>query len=128
MTVLPGKGVPIGTFYFAMPESAANAPCAAKFIEWMLSDDYQAKQVAETGNPPGTISQMKNAALTKLIPDFDQFVAAAEKLTPVEVTWGPEFFEGVSQAGADVYAGAKTPEQAANWLQDVKFKGRKPIE
>ncbi len=128
MTVLPGKGVPIGTFYFAMPESAANAPCAAKFIEWMLSDDYQAKQVAETGNPPGTISQMKNPAVTKLIPDFDQFVAAAQKLTPVEVTWGPEFFEGVSQAGADVYAGTKTPQEAANWLQNVKFKGRKPIE
>lgn len=128
MTVLPGKGVPIGTFYFAMPESAANAPCAVKFIEWMLSDDYQARQVAETGNPPGTISQMKNPAVTKTIPDFDQFVAAADKLTPVEVTWGPEFFEGVSQAGAEVYAGTKTPQEAAEWLENVKFKGRKPVE
>jgi hypothetical protein len=26
----------------------------------------------------------------------------------VEVTWGPEFFEGVSIAGADVYASKKT--------------------
>ena len=83
---------------------------------------------AETGNPPATISQMSNPAVTSLIPEFEQFVAAAEKLTPVEVTWGPEFFEGVSIAGADVYAGKKTPQEAADWLQNTKFKDRKPIE
>ena len=68
MTVLPGKGVPIGTFYFAMPESAANASCAVKFIDWMLSDEFQAKQVAETGNPPATLTQMKNPNVTKPSP------------------------------------------------------------
>ena len=97
--------------------------CAVKFMTWMLSDDYQAKQVAETGNPPATITQMANPEVTKLIPEFEQFVAAAEKLTPVEVTWGPEFFEGVSIAGADVYAGKKTPQEAADWLQNTKFNG-----
>ena len=99
-----------------------------KFITWMLSDDYQAKQVGETGNPPATITQMKNPEVTKAIPDFAAFVAAADKLSPVEVTWGPEFFEGVAAAGADVYAGKKTPQEAADWLQNTKFKGRKPIE
>ena len=128
MAVLPGKGIPIGTFFFAVPESAPNVACAVKFITWMLSDDYQAKQVGETGNPPATLSQMKNPAVTSLIPDFEQFVAAADKLTPVEVTWGPEFFEGVSAAGADIYAGKRTPQEAAEWLQNTKFKDRKPIE
>jgi multiple sugar transport system substrate-binding protein len=128
MTALPGKGIPIGTFYFAMPDSATNVDCAVKFIEWMLSDEFQAKQVAETGNPPATLTQMKNPDVTKLIPSFDAFVAAADKLTPVEVTWGPEFYEGVAQAGADVYAGKKSPAEAADWLQNNKFKGRKPIE
>jgi ABC-type glycerol-3-phosphate transport system substrate-binding protein len=128
MTVLPGKGIPIGTFYFAMPDSATNVDCAAKFIEWMLSDEFQAKQVAETGNPPATLTQMKNPEVTKLIPSFDAFVAAADKLTPVEVTWGPEFYEGVAQAGADVYAGKKSPAEAAGWLENNKFKGRKPLE
>ena len=128
MTVLPGKGIPIGTFFFAIPETAPNVACAVKFITWMLSDDYQAKQVGETGNPPATISQMNNPAVTSQIPEFEQFVAAAEKLTPVEVTWGPEFFEGVSNAGADVYAGKKTPQEAADWLQNTKFKDRKPLE
>ena len=71
---------------------------------------------------------MNNPAVTSLIPEFEQFVAAAEKLTPVEVTWGPEFFEGVSMAGADVYAGKKTPQEAADWLQNTKFKDRKPLE
>ena len=93
-----------------------------------LRVEYQAKQVGETGNPPATISQMSNPAVTSLIPEFEQFVAAAEKLTPVEVTWGPEFFEGVSIAGADVYAGKKTPQEAADWLQNTKFKDRKPLE
>ena len=32
------------------------------------------------------------------------------------------------QAGADVYAGNKTPQEAADWLQNTKFKDRKPIE
>jgi multiple sugar transport system substrate-binding protein len=128
MAVLPGKGVPIGTFFFAMPESARNVECAVKFINWMLSDDYQAKQVAATGNPPATITQMKNPEVTKLIPSFEAFVAAADKLTPVEVTWGPEFYEGVAQAGADVYGGKKTPAEAADWLQNTKFKERKPVE
>jgi len=128
MTVLPGKGIPIGTFFFAVPETAPNVACAVKFITWMLSDDYQAKQVGETGNPPATISQMNNPAVTSQIPEFQQFVSAAEKLTPVEVTWGPEFFEGVSNAGADVYAGKKTPQEAADWLQNTKFKDRKPLE
>jgi multiple sugar transport system substrate-binding protein len=126
--VLPGAGNPVGTFYFAVPESAPNPACAAKFLTWMLSDDYQAKQVADTFNPPATISQMSNPAVTKLIPNFEEFVAAAAKLTPVEVTWGPEFYEGVSAAGADVYAGKKTPQEAADWLQNTKFKGRKPVE
>ncbi len=128
MAVLPGKGIPIGTFFFAMPESAPNAACAAEFITWMLSDDYQVNQVIETGNPPATISQMQNPEVMNHIPNFDVFVAAAKKLTPVEVTWGPEFFEGVAMAGADVYAGTKTPQEAADWLQNVKFKDRKPIE
>jgi spermidine/putrescine-binding protein len=126
--VLPGAGNPIGTFYFAIPESAPNTACAAKFLTWMLSDEYQAKQVADTFNPPATVSQMANPAVTKLIPNFEEFSAAAAKLTPVEVTWGPEFYEGVSAAGADVYAGKKTPQEAADWLQNTKFKDRKPVE
>jgi multiple sugar transport system substrate-binding protein len=128
MTVLPGKGVLIGTFAFAVPKSSRNQQSAVKFLEWMLSDEFQAKQAGETGNPPATITQMNNPKVKSVIPSFDQFVAAAEKLTPVEVTWGPEFFEGVSQAGAEVYAGTKTAQQAADWLQNEKFKGRKPIE
>ena len=128
MARLPGKGMPIGTFYFAVPTTAPNVACAVKFLTWMLSDDYQTKQVGETGNPPATISEMKNPAVTGKIPSFDAFAAAAERLTPVQVTWGPEFFDGVAAAGADVYAGTKTPQEAADWLQNVKFKDRKPIE
>jgi hypothetical protein len=29
---------------------------------------------------------------------------------------------------SDVVSGKKTPEEAADWLQNVKFKGRKPLE
>ena len=109
MTVLPGKGIPIGTFFFAVPETAPNVACAVKFITWMLSDDYQAKQVGETGNPPATISQMNNPTVTSQIPEFQQFVSAAEKLT----RWrspGPEFFEGGS-CRRRCLAGKKTPKR-----------------
>jgi len=128
MAPLPGKGQPIGTFYFGIPTSAPNVACAVKFLTWMLSDDYQSKQVGETGNPPATLSLMKDAAVTGKIPSFEAFAAAADRLKPVAVTWGPEFFDGVAAAGAEVYAGNKTPQEAADWLQNVKFKDRKPIE
>jgi hypothetical protein len=59
---------------------------------------------------------MKNPEVTKQIPELYQFVAAAEKLTPVEVTWGPEFFEGVSAAGAKllIHVAGTTPRRADN--------------
>ena len=128
MTVLPGKGIPIGTFFFAVPETAPNVGLRSEIHRMDAVRRLSGQAGGETGNPPATISQMGNPAVTSLIPEFQQFVAAAEKLTPVEVTWGPEFFEGVSKVGAEVYAGKKTPQEAADWLQNTKFKDRKPIE
>ena len=128
MTVLPGKGVPIGTFYFAVPETAQHVDCAVKFIEWMLSDEYQAKQVAETGNPPATISQMKSRGGHEPDPELFGIHCRGREAHSRRSDVGSGVLRGVAMAGADVYAGTKSPQEAADWLQNVKFKDRKPLE
>jgi multiple sugar transport system substrate-binding protein len=128
MAPTPGTGITAGGFWWAVPEKAPNPECAKKFITWMLSDDYQTKQMLATGNPPATTSVLNNREATSKIPDFDAYSITAEKIKIENVGWGRELGEGVSAAAADVEAGKKTPEEAAKWLQDVKFKGRKPIE
>jgi ABC-type glycerol-3-phosphate transport system substrate-binding protein len=128
MAPLPSAGIPIGGFIFAVPTSARNPDCAKAFLAWMLGDDFQGKQMADTRNPASTVSGMKLNSITSKIPDFDSFVKVSDKFVPVKVTWGSEMYDGLAHAGSDVYSGAKTPEQAADWLSNDKFKGRKPIE
>lgn len=128
MAAPPGKGVHSGGFWLAIPEAAPHPACAAKFLSWVLSDDFQLKQMATTGNPAATTSANNNKEVTSKIPDFDAYLATESKLMIEDVTWSRELSEGVSAALADVYAGKKTPQQAADWLQNEKFKDRKPME
>ena len=96
MTVLPGKGIPIGTFFFAVPETAPNVACAVKFIDLDAFGRLPGEAGRRDRQSAGDHLADEQSAVTE--PDSRasrQFVAAAEKLTPVEVTWGPEFFEGV---------------------------------
>jgi hypothetical protein len=81
-----------------------------------------------TGNPPATSSVMNNQEITGKIPSFDAYLATADRTKIINVSWARELGEGISSAMSDVVSGKKTPEEAANWLQNVKFKGRKPLE
>jgi multiple sugar transport system substrate-binding protein len=128
MAPLPSKSVPIGTFLFAVPRGAAHLDCAKKFLTWMLSDAYQIKQAPAIAAMPSTTSAFGNADVKAGVNGYDALAANVTKLKPLQVTWGPELFDGIAQAGADLYSGAKTPQQAADWLENTKFKDRKPVE
>jgi multiple sugar transport system substrate-binding protein len=128
MASTPGPGIMAGGFWWAVPQKAPHPECARKFISWLLSDDFQIKQMLATGNPPATTSVANNQEATSKIPDFGAYLVTGEKIKLENVSWARELGEGVSSAVADVQSGKKTPEQAADWLQNVKFKGRKPIE
>ncbi len=128
MASTPGPGIWAGGFWWAVPEKAPHPECAKKFISWMLSDDFQTKQMLATGNPAATTSVQNNKDATAKIPSFDAYLTTAKKIKLGNVTWARELGEGVSSAVADVQSGKKTPQEAADWLQNVKFKGRKPIE
>lgn len=128
MATMPGSGVLAAGFWWAVPEKAPHPDCARKLITWMLGDDFQTKQMIATGNPPATISVMDNKEATGRIPSFDAYLATADKTRSLDVVWARELGEGISTAMSDVVSGKKTPEEAADWLQNVKFKGRKPLE
>ena len=128
MAALPGPGVLAAGFWWAVPEKAPHPECAKKLISWMLGDDFQTKQMLGTGNPPATSSVMNNQEATGKIPSFDAYLATADRTRIINVAWARELGEGISSAMSDVVSGKKTPEEAADWLQNVKFKGRKPLE
>jgi hypothetical protein len=46
MTVLPGKGIPIGFILLRRSQTAPNVACAVKFITWMLSDELRRSRSA----------------------------------------------------------------------------------
>ncbi len=54
--------------------------------------------------------------------------SVAGRLTYNHTTWAGELSSGVSEAIAKVNSGKMTAEQAAAWLQNDKFAGRKAIE
>lgn len=126
---MPGPGgVLAAGFWWAVPEKAPHPDCARKLISWMLGDDFQTKQMIATGNPPATSSVMHDKDATSKIPSFDAYLATADRTRIINVAWARELGEGISSAMSDVVSGKKTPEEAASWLQNVKFKGRKPLE
>jgi len=128
MATMPGSGVYAGGFWWAVSDKAPHPECAQKLISWMLGDDFQTKQMLATGNPPATISVMNNSEATSKIPSFDAYLASADRTRIVDVAWARELGDGISTAMSDVASGKKTPQEAADWLQNVKFKGRKPLE
>jgi ABC-type glycerol-3-phosphate transport system substrate-binding protein len=128
MAAMPGPGLLAGGFWWAVPEKAPHPECARKLITWMLDDDFQTKQMSATGNPPATSSVMNNKEATSRILSFDAYLASADRVRIIGVGWAPELGQGISSAMADVVSGKKTPAEAADWLQNVKFKGRKPLE
>jgi ABC-type glycerol-3-phosphate transport system substrate-binding protein len=129
MAAMPGPGGVIAAgFWWAVPEKAPHPECARKLLSWMLGDDFQTKQMLATGNPPATTSVMNDKEATGKIPSFDTYVASADRTKIINVSWAREMGEGISTAMSDVVSGKKTPQEAADWLQNVKFKGRKPLE
>jgi multiple sugar transport system substrate-binding protein len=129
MAPMPGPGSALAAgFWWAVPEKAPHLDCARKLLSWMLSDGYQTRQMLAMGNPPSTSSVMNDKDATSKIASFDAYVTTAGRLKIVNVSWAHEMGDGIASAMADVISDKKTPEEAAKWLQTVKFQGRKPLE
>jgi multiple sugar transport system substrate-binding protein len=120
-------GAHLGAFIAVIPKAAPNPDAGAKFIKWMMSYDYQKKQTIETGNLPMRVDVLKDPEVRKAIPNIEEFEKTMPYLTFQYTTIPGEISSGVAEAIWKVLKGEMTPDEACDWLQNVKFKDRKAI-
>jgi len=128
MAPLAGSGAHLGAFVATIPDAAPNAANGAKFIQWMMSATYQKQQAIETGDLPIRKDVLQDPDVRKALVGIDQFEKVLPNLQYNQTTWVGELSAGVSEAIAKALSGQLSPDAAADWLQNEKFKGRKAIE
>lgn len=128
MAPLVGEGAHLGAFVATIPEAAPNPDAGAEFIKWMLSPSYQKIQAIETGNLPVRKDVLADPELRAALVGIEQFEQVLPTLQFNHVTWAGELSAGVSEAILKVVRGEFTAAEAADWLQNDKFAGRKAIE
>lgn len=128
MAPLVGEGAHLGAFVATVPEAAPNPDAGVAFIEWMMGAEYQKSQAVETGNLPIRDDVLQDAELREGLVGIEQLEAVLPTLQYNHTTWAGELSAGVSEAILKVIDGEFTSEEAADWLQNEKFAGRKAIE
>jgi len=128
MAPLAGSGAHLGAFVATIPDAAPNAANGAKFIQWMMSATYQKQQAIETGDLPMRKDVLQDPDVRKALVGIEQFEKVLPNLQYNQTTWVGELSAGVSEAIAKALKGELSPDAAADWLQNEKFKGRKAIE
>jgi multiple sugar transport system substrate-binding protein len=128
MAPLAGKGAHLGAFVATIPDAAPNPGAAVKFIQWMMSAPYQKQQAIETGDLPIRKDVLQDPEVRKALVGIEQFEKVLPNLQYNQTTWVGELSAGVSEAIAKALKGDLSPDAAADWLQNEKFKGRKAIE
>ena len=123
-----GEQTHLGAMLATIPAKAPNPDGAGAFIAWMLGDDFQLAQAEQTGNLPVLASQQDATEFATALPELEMLKSVASRLTYLHTTWSGELSSGVAEAIAKVYSGEMTAEEAAGWLQNDKFAGRKAIE
>ncbi len=121
-------GAHLGAFVAVIPRAAPNPEAGGAFIKWMLSTEYQKKQAIQTGNLPVRQDVVRDPDVRKALVGIEVFEKALPYLSYQHTTWANELGSGVSEAIWKVLKKEMTPEQACDWLQNTKFKGRKAIE
>lgn len=128
MAPLPAKGAHLGAFVATVPQAAPNGDNGVKFIQWMMSAAYQKQQAIDTGDLPIRKDVLQDPDVRKALVGIDQFEKVLPNLQYNQTTWVGELSAGVSEAIFKVLKGELSPDAAADWLQNEKFKGRKAIE
>jgi ABC-type glycerol-3-phosphate transport system substrate-binding protein len=121
-------GAHIGAFVAVIPKAAPSPDNAGKFIAWMLDAPYQKQQTIATGDMPVRDDVLTDPDVVKAMPGLDMYQATVPYLTYQHTTWPTELDAGVTEAIWKVLKGEMTSQQALDWLQNEKFKGRKAIE
>jgi multiple sugar transport system substrate-binding protein len=140
MEAMPGKvglspsvgekhpGEHLGAFVAVIPRAAKHPDLGGKFISWMMGSNYQKIQTIETGNLPVRGDVLRDADVQKSLVGLVEYEKALPFLTYQHTTWFNELSAGIAEAIGKVFRDEMKPEQALDWLQNEKFKGRRAIE
>ncbi|HEX2979148.1 MAG TPA: extracellular solute-binding protein [Anaerolineaceae bacterium] len=121
-------GAHIGAFVAVIPTAAPSPDAAGKFIDWMLGADYQKQQTIATGDMPVRTDVLQDPEVRESLVGVEMYEQTVPYLTYQYTTWPNELDSGVTEAIWKVLKGEMTAQEAADWLQTVKFKDRKAIE
>lgn len=121
-------GAHLGAFVAVIPKAAPNPDAGAKFIQWMMSYEYQKQQVLITGNLPMRADVLEDPEVREALVGIEVMEETLQYLSYQYTTWPGELSSGISEAIWKILGGEMTADQACDWLQNVKFTGRKAIE
>ncbi len=121
-------GAHIGAMVAVIPSAAPNPDAAGQFIAWMLGTQYQKEMMTATGNMPVRQDLINDPEVRKALVGIDMYEKTVPYLTYQHTTWPSELDSGVTEAIWKIFKGEMTPQEASDWLQNVKFAGRKAIE
>jgi multiple sugar transport system substrate-binding protein len=128
MAPLAGRGAHLGAFVATIPDAAPSPEAGAKFVQWMMGASYQKQQAIETGDLPVRKDTLQDPDVRKALVGIEQFEKVLPNLQYNQTTWAGELSTGVSEAIFKALKGELSPDAAADWLQNGKFKGRMAIE
>jgi len=128
MAPLVGKGAHLGAFVATIPDAAPSPTAGAKFIQWMMSATYQKEQAIATGDLPIRKDTLQDPDVRKALVGIEDFEKVLPNLQFNQTTWVGELSAGVTEAIYKVVKDNVSPDAAADWLQNEKFKGRMAIE
>lgn len=121
-------GAHLGAFVAVIPSVAPSPEAGVKFIQWMMSYDYQKDQVMATGNLPIREDVLEDSEVREALVGIEMLEETLPYLSYQYTTWPGELSSGVTEAIWKVLNGEMTAEEACDWMQNTKFADRKAIE
>ncbi|MRS04917.1 extracellular solute-binding protein, partial [bacterium] len=121
-------GAHIGAMVAVIPTAAPDPDAAGQFISWMLGAQYQKEMMTATGNMPVRQDLINDPEVRNALVGIDMYEKTVPYLTYQHTTWPSELDSGVTEAIWKIFKGEMTAQEAADWLQNVKFANRKAIE
>jgi len=121
-------GAHLGAFVAVIPSAAPSPEAGVKFIQWMMSYDYQKEQVLATGNLPIREDVLEDPEVREALVGIEVMEETLPYLSYQYTTWPGELSSGISEAIWKVLNGEMTSEEVCDWLQNTKFADREAIE
>ena len=122
-------GVGLSGWLALIPKNAPNLEEAVKFVKWIGSYDYQKSIMMDL---PGNLSSRKDVVadpdIRKTWKGIEKFEKALLYTHVPQITWRAEVCSGQYEVFFKVLKGQMTASEGLNWLQNVKFAGRRAIE